>query len=240
MPAYSRFALMNNCGKEKEMHKKKISPSVMCADFTKLGEALRDFRDANIEYMHIDIMDGSFVPNFTLGVDFCKTLKKAANIPLDIHLMIDEPESKVDWFGAGEGDYISVHYESTRHICRALQRIRDIGAKPMVAINPGTPICVLENLTELIDGVLVMTVNPGFSGQKLVPGALEKIREVRAFLDARGCEHIEIEVDGNVSFENARKMSDAGSNIFVAGTSSMFNPAFPLIKGADMLREAIK
>lgn len=220
--------------------KKKISPSIMCADFIKLEEVLDDFKKSKIEYIHVDVMDGNFVSNFTLGTDFCKVLKKSTDISLDIHLMIDRPEDKLAWFGISAGDYVSVHYESTPHICRALQRIRDLGGKPMIALNPGTNVCVLENVLELIDGVLIMTVNPGFSGQSLVPGSLNKIRKTREFLDINGYPNIDIEVDGNVSFENARKMSSAGANIFVAGTSSIFNPKFNLVDGAVKLREYIK
>ncbi len=221
------------------MLKKMISPSIMCADFLTLKDSLGEFERSGIEYIHVDIMDGSFVPNFTLGTDFCKVLKNGANIPLDIHLMVERPEDKLAWFNIGEGDYVSVHYESTPHICRALQRIRSLGGKPMITLNPGTPICVLENVLELIDGVLLMTVNPGFSGQSLVPGALDKIRKTREFLDVNGYSHVDIEVDGNVSFENARKMSDAGANIFVAGTSSIFNPSFDLSFGIEKLRRSI-
>ncbi len=139
----------------------------MCVDFIKLEHTLLDFKNFGIEYIHIDIMDGSFVPNFTLGTDFCKMLKRETSIPLDLHLMVEHPEDKLTWFGINEGDYVSVHYESTPHICRALQRIRDLGGKPMIALNPGTPICILENVLDLIDGVLLITVNPGFSGQSL-------------------------------------------------------------------------
>ncbi len=222
------------------MLKKMISPSIMCADFLKLEQTLRSFEENKIEYIHVDIMDGSFVPNYTLGTDFCKALKKATTVPLDIHLMIKNPEEKLTWFGIGENDYVSVHYESTPHICRTLQRIRDLGGKPMITLNPGTPICVLENVLELIDGVLLMTVNPGFSGQSLIPGAFDKIRKTRDFLDSNGFSHIDIEVDGNVSFENARKMSAAGANIFVAGTSSIFKPSQSLSEGIDRLRDSIK
>ncbi len=219
---------------------KKISPSIMCADFFKLEETLRSFEQSNIECIHVDIMDGNFVPNFTLGTDFCKALRKATNIPLDLHLMVNNPEEKLMWFGIDAGEYVSVHYESTPHICRVLQKIKDLGGKPFIALNPGTPLCVLENLIGLIDGVLIMTVNPGFSGQKLIPGMIEKIKLTREFLDNRGYSHVEIEVDGNVSFENARKMSDAGANIFVAGTSSMFHSDFSLCEGAERLRRAVE
>ncbi len=202
--------------------KNKISPSMMCADICALGDTLTLFEQQGIELLHIDIMDGDFVPNFTLGTDYCKSLKKVCAIPLDYHLMINEPEKKLDFFPIGQGDYVSVHAESTKHLQKVLTAIRAKGAKPMVAINPATPLCVLENVLDDIDGVLVMTVNPGFAGQKMVPATLKKISALRKLLDETGYSHVEIEVDGNVSFENARRMSDAGANIFVAGTSSVF------------------
>lgn len=221
-------------------HKKQISPSLMCADLLNLGAELKLLEKAGIEYLHIDIMDGVYVPNYTLGTDFVKRVKAATSIPLDIHMMVENPGQKLDWFEFGEGDYVSVHYESTKHIQRALQQIRARGAKPMIALNPATPLEVLEWMLPDIDAVLLMTVNPGFAGQKLVPKTLEKISACRKYLDDRGYKNVEIEVDGNVSFENARKMSDAGADIFVAGSSSMFNKDLTLKEGIDMLREAIK
>ncbi|MBE6667315.1 MAG: ribulose-phosphate 3-epimerase [Ruminococcaceae bacterium] len=218
---------------------KQISPSVMCADFMNFGECIRDFEKNGIEYLHVDIMDGQFVKNFTLGTDFCKILKKETNIPLDIHLMVERPEDKLSWFEFGEGDYVSIHYESTAHLQRALAEIRARGAKPMVAINPATPIEVLRWVLPDIDAVLLMTVNPGFAGQKMVPQSIEKIRELRSYLDANGYENVEIEVDGNVSFENARKMSDAGADIFVAGTSSLFKKGVPMDESVKKFRESI-
>ncbi len=220
--------------------KKKISPSIMCVDFFSIEETIKAFEKGNIDYIHIDIMDGNFVPNFTLGTNFCAQLKKFTKIPLDIHMMVNKPDEKLEWFGISEGDYVSVHYESTPHIHRVLQKIKSIGGKPMIAINPATPICVLENIVSLIDGVLVMTVNPGFAGQPLIPDAFKKIKAVREFLDNAGYPEIEIEVDGNVSFENARKMSDAGANIFVAGTSSIFNSDLTLEVGIKKLYNCVK
>ena len=218
---------------------KKISPSVMCVDFFKLEEAVRAFEENGIEYIHVDIMDGRFVPNYTLGTDFVKKLKERTKIPLDIHLMIEEPESKLDWFEFGEGDYVSVHYESTRHLHKAISAIKARGAKAMVAINPATPVSALECVLGEIDGVLIMTVNPGFAGQKLVRSTLPKITQLREQLDGLGYTEVEIEVDGNVSFENAKLMTEAGADIFVAGTSSVFKKEFSLSEGIARLREVI-
>lgn len=220
--------------------KNKISPSMMCADLLDVLPTVRAFEECGTEYLHIDIMDGSFVPNFTLGTDFVKSLKKKTSIPLDIHIMVEDPEKALGWFAFGEDDYVSVHAESTRHLHRTLSLIREKGAKPMVAINPATPISAVEEVLDYVDGILVMSVNPGFSGQKLVESTLEKIRKLRSFLDENGYEHIEIEVDGNVSFENAKRIKDAGANIFVAGTSSVFNPNFSLAEGMRRLREIIE
>ena len=201
---------------------KKISPSLMCADFFKLDECIKIFENSDIDMIHIDIMDGSFAPNYTLGTDIIKALKVKTKIPLDIHLMIDNPESKLNWFAFDKNDYVSIHYESTRHLNKAVTLIKERNAKAIVAINPATSISVLENVLDDIDGILIMTVNPGFAGQKLIKSTLKKIKNLREYLDKSGYTHIEIEVDGNVSFENARLMNEAGANIFVAGSSSVF------------------
>ena len=219
---------------------KKISPSVMCVDFFNLDKCIRELEENNIDLLHADIMDGKFVPNFTLGTDFIKTLKRKTSIPLDIHLMVTNPEDKLNWFEFGENDYVSVHYESTKHLHKAVSLIKEKGAKPMVAINPGTPINVLESILDDIDGILIMTVNPGFAGQKLVKSTIRKITNLRNFLDKNGYEHIEIEVDGNVSFENAKLMNDAGANIFVAGTSSIFSSTGTLTENTKKLKDIIK
>lgn len=195
----------------------------MCAPMFELEKYVREMEQHNIELIHIDIMDGSFVQNYTLGTNFVKELKEKSSIPLDIHLMIEDPEKKLEWFTFGEGDYVSVHFEATRHLQKALAAIRARGAKAMVAINPATPISSLDSVLDDIDAVLVMTVNPGFAGQKLVQSTLKKIKNLREYLDNAGYSHIEIEVDGNVSFENAKLMHEAGANIFVCGTSSVYS-----------------
>ena len=217
----------------------KIAPSMMCADLLRLGEQLRDLEAGGVEYLHIDVMDGVFVQNYTLGTDYIRNLRALSKIPLDIHLMIVEPERKLDWFDFRPGDYVSIHAESTAHAQRALQKIRDRGAKPMLALNPATPLAVVEEVADDLDAVLLMTVNPGFAGQKLVPQTLGKLARLRAWLDEHGYSGVEIEVDGNVSFENARKMRAAGANIFVAGSSSLFMAEKTLPEATEELRQAI-
>lgn len=218
---------------------KKISPSIMCADFFQLDTYIKAFEKSNIDMIHVDIMDGSFVPNYTLGTDFIKALKRKTKIPLDIHLMINNPENKLDWFEFNENDYVSIHCESTPHLHKAISAIKNRRAKAMVAVNPATPICALESILDDIDAVLIMTVNPGFAGQKLIKSVLKKITQLRHYLDKNGYEHIEIEVDGNVSFENAALMSKAGSNIFVAGTSSIFTKDLKLEDAINKLKNCI-
>ncbi|GHV79583.1 ribulose-phosphate 3-epimerase [Spirochaetia bacterium] len=202
----------------------KITPSMMCADLLHLGETIRTFEENRVPYLHMDVMDGSFVPNFMLGTDTIRQIRRASSIPLDIHLMIEDPGDKLEWFEPQKGEYISVHAETTRHLQRVLARIRSLGAKPMAAVNPATPLSMVEEVFPDVDAILVMTVNPGYAGQKLVPQTLEKIKRLRTLLDERGFPEVEIEVDGNVTLENALKMRAAGANIFVAGTSLIFRP----------------
>lgn len=218
----------------------KISPSLMCADMLRLGDALKIFEANNIDYVHIDIMDGHFVPNFTLGTDFCAEVKKNCKIPLDIHLMVERPEEKLEWFPFGEGDIVSVHTESTPHLQKALAAIKARGAKAFAALNPSTGPNALDYVFGDLDGVVVMTVNPGFAGQKMIPSALNKISDLKEYLYIRGRRDVLIEADGNVSFENAEKMKAAGADIFVAGTSSVFAKNMLLSDGIAKMREVLK
>lgn len=207
------------------LEKGMISVSMMCVSIEKTLDYLAAFEKNGVEYLHIDIMDGEFVPNITLGTDYVKQLRKLTSIPFDFHFMVTEPEEKMKWYDIRENDYVAVHYESTRHIDKCMQYIKSLGAKPILALNPGTPVCVIEEVLDYLDGVLVMSVNPGFAGQKLIPGTLEKVKRVRSFLDERGRQDVIIESDGNMSNENVKLAYRAGSRIFVAGTSSIIKPS---------------
>ena len=213
---------------------------MMCVDYASFTDTIRTFEKNKIGYLHIDIMDGEFVPNYTLGTDFCRRLRDMTNIPLDVHLMITKPEDKIKWFNFQKGEYVSVHYEATKNIRETLKQIKEVGAKPMLAISPSTPVSVITDLLDLLDGILIMTVNPGFAGQKLIPETLDKIRETRKLLDEKGYTDTEIEVDGNVSFENAKKMAELGANIFVGGSSSIFFKGNSIDENIRQTYEAIR
>ena len=204
------------------MHKSEISASMMCSDLIDLKETIRIFEEEGIEYLHIDMMDGSFVPNFGLGVDYVRGLRNLTIIPLDIHLMIKDPEYKFQWIGIKPTDTVSIHYESTFQVQRALDYLEPFGCKRFLAINPATPVSSLEEVLEYIDGINLLMVNPGFAGQKIVPSTMRKAQKVADLLKREGREDIIIEVDGNITPENGRKLREIGASRFVAGTSSIF------------------
>ncbi len=202
--------------------KSKISASMMCSDLIDLKETLRIFEEEEVEYLHIDMMDGTFVPNFGLGVDYIRGLRKLTNIPLDLHLMIKDPEYKFQWIGIKETDIVSIHYESTFQVQRALDYLKTYGCKRYLAVNPATPVYVLEEVLDYIDGINLLMVNPGHAGQKIVPSTIKKAQRVVDFLRSEGREDIAIEVDGNITPENGNKLKNIGAEIFVCGTSAIF------------------
>ena len=202
--------------------KKLLSASLMCADLLNMEEAIKDLEKANIDYLHIDIMDGSFVPNITLGFDLINSIKKATDIPLDIHMMVYEPSKFIERMNLSENDIVCVHYESDIHIHRTLELIKNKGCKAGLAINPGTPVESIRNLMDYVDMLLVMTVSPGFAGQKIFKGADRKVTEARKLLTQWGYGDTLIQVDGNISLENGKRMYNSGADIFVLGTSSLF------------------
>lgn len=200
----------------------------MCADLMNLKNSVLELEKAGIDYIHLDIMDGSFVPNITLGFDLVNAVKAITDIPLDVHMMVNEPSRFIDRMKLDENDILCVHYEADIHAQRTLDQIKSRGIKAGLALNPQTPIDCLEYLTDYIDMALIMTVSPGFAGQKLFAGAERKTKQARELLDRLGCSDIPIEVDGNISPENGSKLSKCGADIFVLGTSSLF------IKDKDM------
>lgn len=204
------------------MSNSKISASMMCSNLVDLRETIRVFEDEKIEYLHIDVMDGEFVPNFGLGVDYIRGLRDLTNIPLDLHLMIKNPEYKLQWIGIKETDIVSIHYESTYQVQRALDWLAPYGCKRYLAINPATPVYVLEEVLDYIDGINLLMVNPGFSGQKIVPSTLKKAIKLKKLLAEHEKENIMIEVDGNITPENGHILREIGASMFVCGTSSVF------------------
>lgn len=199
--------------------KKMFMPSMMCVNISKINETVAVFESNGIAGLHIDVMDGCFVPNIQLGTDYCRQLRRISSLPMDYHLMIDAPERKLDWFPIRAGDWVSVHVESTAHLQSALDKITALGAMPIAALNPATPICALEEVLPCLGGVLVMTVNPGHAGQRLIPSTIDKICRLRRYLDDKGYEGMHIEADGNVSLENYKRMAEAGADMFVIGSS---------------------
>jgi ribulose-phosphate 3-epimerase len=202
-----------------------IAPSILAANFAKLGEDVRVVEEAGADVLHVDIMDGHFVPNISLGIPVVASLRKATRLPLDVHLMIEQPELYIEDFIRAGGNRILVHQEATVHLDRALAMIRELGAEAGAAINPATPVGMLSEVLDKVDTVLVMTVNPGFGGQKFIPNTYEKIRQLNQ-MRARHNASFRIEVDGGVDPGNTAELAQAGANTFVAGTS-IFHTADP-------------
>ena len=198
-----------------------LAPSILSADFMKLGEDIESTVAAGADYIHLDVMDGMFVPQISFGMPVIKSIRKGVSKVFDVHLMIEEPERYIDEFAAIGADIITVHAETCRHLDRVINQIKEKGVKACVAINPATSVSVLENVIQSLDMVLIMSVNPGFGGQKFIPYCLEKISDVKKLAALKNAD-IDIEVDGGINHKNVSEVIEAGANVIVAG-SAVFN-----------------
>lgn len=216
-----------------------IAPSILAADFARLGEQVRQAEAAGADLIHVDVMDGRYVPNISVGPLVVRALRPVTGLPLDVHLMIVEPERYVEAFAAAGASYITVHVEACQHLDRTLALIREAGVHPGVTLNPATPVSLLERALPLVDMVLVMTVNPGFGGQELLPYALRKISTIRLRLAECGNEHCLIEVDGGISPATLGPAVQAGANVLVMG-SAIFGHPDGVVQAMAASRSAIK
>jgi ribulose-phosphate 3-epimerase len=197
---------------------KKIAPSILSADFSKLGEEVKAVEQAGADYIHIDVMDGHFVPNITIGPVIVKAVRGVTDLPLDVHLMISNPDAFIDDFVRAGADILTVHAEAGHHLHRSIQHIRNAGVKPAVSLNPASPLDMIEYVLNDLDMVLLMTVNPGFGGQDFIPEVIPKIERLRKMIDKRGLD-MELEVDGGIGPETINRVSSAGADVFVAGSA---------------------
>lgn len=222
------------------MKNSELSASMMCADLARLRETFCIFEREGIEHLHIDVMDGVFVPNLGFGTDDIRNIRSMTGIPLDLHLMVQSPAHKLKWFDIQPDDMVSIHYESAQQIEIALDLLGRYGCRRFLAISPATSILALESVLDAVDGVNLLAVDPGFAGQKMAPGSLQKAEALQTLLRDRGKKNILIEVDGNITPEHGAQFRMRGANIFVAGSSSIYRGGLKLLgENIRRLREAV-
>ena len=227
----------------------KVSASLMCADLMNLEKEIRELEQCNVDYLHLDVMDGNFVPNITLGLEVVRSISEVSDIPRDIHLLVNHPERYPEKLELKQSDIVTFHFESAVGVYDTMDKVKNLnlvidtykkwGCKVGLVINPETPISVIEPFVNKLDLVNIMMIHPGFAGLPIINGIMDKISDMREFLDKREAEHIAIEVDGNVSFEHARIMKTNGGDIFVAGTSSLFKKDMSKKEAITRLRQSI-
>ena len=210
-----------------------IAPSILSADFSRLGDELQTIENAGADWIHVDIMDGHFVPNMSMGRKALEACKKVSHLPLDVHLMVEFPERFIGWYAQSGADHLTVHIEATPNIHRVLQHIHELGCKAGIAINPGTPASTLDAVINIVDLILVMTVNPGFGAQMFLPETLQKIKEIRRQLDQKNPKAL-IQVDGGISTSTIRDVAEAGAQVFVAGNAIFNHPSSPTVSITEL------
>ena len=215
----------------------RIAPSILSADFARLADGIAEAEAGGADWIHVDVMDGHFVPNLTIGAPVVKAIRKVTKLPLDVHLMIEQPERLIADFAAAGADIITVHQEACIHLHRTVQQIRELGARPGVSVNPGTPLSAIDEILPYVDLVLIMSVNPGFGGQRYIPTSTAKIATLRRTIEERGLWPIEIEVDGGVSETTIREVVDAGATALVAG-AAVYNTERTVAENIAALRSA--
>ncbi len=216
---------------------KKIAASILSADFGRISEEVKAVETAGADWIHIDVMDGHFVPNITVGPRVVEAIRKATSLPLDVHLMIEKPQRYLEEFAAAGADWLTIHAEATLHIHRAIQKIRELGAKAGIALNPATPLGFVQNILSDLDMILVMTVNPGFGGQEFIRSMLPKVRECRKLIDQSRADVL-LEVDGGVHPDTIGDLADAGADVFVSGSAIFHDHDSDYLKSIGQLKAA--